>query len=98
MALQNAFADIATDDKADELASLLRRLVKILESNATVDGQNRQRIVLDAITSALTLATVTTVGTVTTVANVTAIGAETHRMFQDTSRTAFNTGIRSKLV
>lgn len=93
--LQNAFQDLATDERVDETAALLRRLIKIMESQATVDQQNRQRITLDAITAALTLATVTTVGTVST---LTAIDGENHRMFIDLARTAFNTGIRSKLV
>lgn len=78
--LQNAFQDLATDERVDETAALLRRLIKIMESQATVDQQNRQRITLDAITAALTLATVTTVGTVST---LTAIDGENHRMFID---------------
>lgn len=92
MALRNAFADVATDDVAKELSALIRRLNKILESNATVDGQNRQRIVVDAITGSLTLSTVSTV------TNMGTFALENHRMFQDMSRTAYNTGIRSKLV
>lgn len=98
MALQNAFQDLATDERVDETAVLLRRIIKIMESQATVDGQNRQRITVDAITGALTLATVSTITNAVPVGNVATFASETHRMFIDTARTAFNTGIRSKLV
>ena len=103
MALRNAFADIATDDKADELATLLRRIVKLLEASATVDANNRQKVVVESLSGAA-VTTVTTVGTLTTVTNAVPVGnvatisLENQRMFQDTSRSAYNTGIRSKLV
>ena len=92
--LQNAFANLATDQTEKDLAALLRRLLKLMESNATVDSAQRQRIVIDALAGGITLSTVTTV---TSVSNVAAIAGETHRMFIDIARTAYNTGIRSKL-
>jgi len=95
MALQNAFANLATDKTVDETTTLLRRIVHLLESQATVDQQNRQRITLDSITGSLTLGTITTVGTVS---NITTLAAENQRLFIDTARTAYNTGIRSKLI
>lgn len=98
MGLQNAFKDIATDERVDETAALLRRIIKIMESQATVDQQNRQRVTIDAITGALTLATVSTISNAVPVGNVATIASETQRMFIDSARTAFNTGIRSKLV
>jgi hypothetical protein len=72
--------DVSTDaplpvqpDRLENLAVMLSRTVKILESNAVVDQQQRQRITLDSISPSLTLGTVTTVTTVTTVATVTTV-------------------------
>ena len=63
----------------DESIILLRRIVKMLETSAIADAGGRQRITLDAITAALTLATVTTVGTVSTITagTITTVGAVT---------------------
>lgn len=45
---------------SEESVQLLRRLVKILESNATVDSANRQRVVVDAAaTTAVTMTSTT---------------------------------------
>jgi len=63
----------ASADRTENLLAMMSRVVKLLESNAIVDQQQRQRITLDAISAALTLATVTTVTTVTTVGTVTSI-------------------------
>lgn len=71
----------------DESIILLRRLVKLTESNAVVDAANRQRVVIDA-------------GTVTTVSNVSAIATITgmdHKQFIDISRIAYANCIRNKL-
>lgn len=97
MPLQNAFEDLATEAKQDsqnESLVLLRRIVKLLESQATVDVANRQRITLDAITAALTLATVTTVSTVTNVTNVAGMNQE---QYINIARNTFANSIRSKL-
>lgn len=88
----------------DEQIMLLRRLVKVLESNTIVDSAQRQRVTLDAITASLTLATVTTVGTVSAVTGITnALPTGTNvlgqvRMEQDSARNTFANAIRSKLV
>lgn len=69
---------------AGELIEVLEAIRMSLHSltrtvgNAYPDASNRLRVVIDAITGALTLATITTVGTVTTVStltNQTQIGA-----------------------
>ena len=91
----------------EESIILLRRMVKLLESQNATDIGNRQRVTIDAGT----LPTVTTVGTVTTVAAVTAITNalptgtnqigfvnQDQRQFIDVARTNYNTGIRSKLT
>lgn len=75
----------------DESIVLLRRLVKLAESNAVVDGGNRQRIIVDNIAA----------GTITniagTVANLATIASVDHRQFIDMSRVAYANCIRSKL-
>lgn len=88
----------------DDNIILLRRIVKILESQAAVDPQQRQRITLDAIAGSLTLGTVstvtgvTTVSTVTSVSNIAAINGWNQQMFADPARTAYSTGIRTQLT
>lgn len=90
---------------SEESIILLRRMVKLLESQNATDIGNRQRVTIDAGT----LPTVTTVTAVTTVATVSAITAGTitnvqqlagadQRQFIDVSRTNYNTGIRSRLT
>jgi hypothetical protein len=97
MTLRNAFEDLATDQRLDQTNALLRRLVKIMESQATVDGQNRQRMTMDAIAAGLTLGTVSTITNPVPIGNVATMSGVDHRQFADIARTAFNTGLRSKL-
>lgn len=106
MALQNLLGDLALDasiNEVNETISILKKILKLLESSGNVDAGNRQRIVIDAITGSLTLGTVTTVtgvttvNTVSSVTNVAATSGFDHRQFIDQARTAYNTGIRSKL-
>lgn len=47
----------AVNPAEDETIVLLRRLVKLLESNAVVDIQNKQKITLDTITNGVSLGT-----------------------------------------
>lgn len=96
----NTQVNPATEDSS----IYLRRMVKLLESQAVVDSATRQRITLDAITAGLTLATVTTVSTLTTitnavpVGNVATIAGQGEQMYQDVARNAFANGIRQNLV
>jgi hypothetical protein len=64
--------------RTDNLLEMLQRIVKLLESNAVVDGAQRQRVSLDNIPAGVTLPTVTTVGTVTTVTTVSTVSAVTN--------------------
>jgi hypothetical protein len=89
----NLLGDLANDDTV----KLLRRAVKLLEASGNVDIGNRQRIVLDAITAGLTLAAVTTVSSVSSVTNVAAVAGLDQRQFHETSRIAYNTGMRAAL-
>lgn len=105
--------DEVVNPASEESVVLLRRIAKLLESLATVDPQQRQRIALDTIAAGTTLPTVTTVGTVTTVTGVTtvttvntvgsvtniaAVNGWNQQMFADPARNAYNTGIRSQLT
>lgn len=64
--------------RAEDLLSLLERLVKISETLQVVDSSQRQRITLDNIPAGVTLPTVTTVGTVTTVTTVSTVSSVTN--------------------
>lgn len=96
----------------NEQIILLRRLIKLIESQSATDVANRQRIAIDSITAGLTLANVTTVAAVTAITNalpagtnaignitnVTQLAGADQRQFIDVSRTNYNTGIRSRLT
>lgn len=91
----------------DDQITLLRRIVKLLESTAATDPQQRQRITLDAVStganvvlgiSTNSIGNVATVSTVTTVTNLTSTAGWNQQMFADPARTAYNTGIRAQLT
>jgi hypothetical protein len=73
---------------------LLRRIVKLLETQAAADAAQRQRVTLDAISGSLVLGTVTTVSTVT---NMSQLAGYDQRMFSDFARQAYN-GMRSQIT
>lgn len=75
----------------DESLILLRRIVKLLESNAVVDSANRQRITLESSSAQLTANINGFSVTIPSVANM------DHRQFIDIARNAYANGIRSKL-
>jgi hypothetical protein len=88
----------ATDDSI----VYLRRIVKLMESQATVDSGNRQRITLDSLGPGTAITTTLPIsGTVTaTVANatITTLAGQNDQMFQDVARTAYAVGIRNNLT
>ena len=93
--------DLVVNPASEESVVLLRRIAKLLESQAAVDPQQRQRVVVDAgitIAATQTLGTVTTVGTVTSITNLAAVNGWNQQMFSDPARTSYNTGIRSQLT
>lgn len=89
----------------EESVILLRRIARLLESQATVDPQQRQRIAIDSIATGLVLSNV---ATVTAITNALPAGTNTigtvlpggwnQQMFSDPARTAYNTGIRRWLT
>ena len=96
--------------RQEDLLEMLMRIAKLLETNAVVDSAQRQRITLDAISAALTLATVTTVGTVstvttlptlanvTTVAGLSAVAGMDREQYINIARNAWANSIRSQLT
>ena len=96
----------------DESILYLRRMVKLMESQAVVDNQMRQRVVVD--TGALTdvrqssagnlLATVSiassqTLSTVSTVTSLSQLaGVDSRWQIIDWARTAYNGGMRDRLI
>ena len=95
------YTNLATRAANDDTLLLLRRIVEICEPLATQDSSNRQRVTLDAITAALTLATVTTVTTVSTVTSTTNIvnmgGYPEQWRMMEHARINYATGIRQNL-
>ena len=104
---------IQINPASDDSILYLRRLVKLMESQATVDTANRQKITIDSITGSLTLSTITTVSTVTAVTGITnalpagtnALGSVTgigsldaRQWYQDVAHTAYATATRMNLV
>ena len=78
---------------ANQLASeeaniLLRRIVKLLESNAVVDSANRQKVAIEGTS---------TVTTVSNVSNIVAVANMDQRQFIDISRNTYANCIRNKL-
>lgn len=95
----------ATDDSV----FYLRRMVKLMESQATVDATNRQRVTVDAFATALALPTVTAVTAITNalpaganaigaITNIATIGLYDRQMFQDVAKNAWSNGIRRNLT
>lgn len=96
--VQNA-AGTTINPSTEESVVFLRRIVRLLESQAVVDSSNRQRITLDSIAASLTLTTVTTVSTVTSVTNVATIGSyAVNQMFSDVAKNTYANSIRRNLT
>jgi len=97
---------------SEDAVILLRRMVKLMESQATVDVANRQRMTVDAWgtsvnvgtgTSAncprVALGTDSTVGTVTSVTNVVTVGSyAAQQMYGDVSHDVYANSLRKNLT
>jgi hypothetical protein len=90
--------------RSDDLLVILSRIVKLLESNATVDSAQRQRVVVDsgAITASIaasqTLANVTTVATVSSVTNMVSNAGMDREQYINIAKQTYNQSIRSGLT
>lgn len=86
----------------DDSVILLRRIVKLMESQATVDAGNRQRITIDSLGTGTAITTTIPVsGTVTATVSSAAISTmagQNQQMFQDVARNAYANGIRQHLI
>lgn len=79
----------------DEGVMLLRRLVKLLESNATVDYANRQKIIVEGMPTT----NVTLTSNAVSVGNIVSNGGVDPRYeFIDMARIAYGTNIRNNLI
>jgi hypothetical protein len=88
----------AVVSRTDDLVVMLSRVVKLLESNAVVDQQQRQRIAVDSFLATIpTLTTVTTVTTVTTLANATAIAGMDREQWINAAKSVYAQSIRARL-
>ena len=91
MSLVNALGD---DVANDDTIVLLRRIVKLLESNAVVDVANRQKIIIDGPLPA----GANTIGSVTIAATaVTTVAGYNQKQFIDVARAAYGT-LRQQLI
>lgn len=88
--LNTTSATLATEDSL----ILLRRIVKLLESNAVVDTNMRQRIVVDS--GAITVSGSVTVATITSLNQL--AGVDSRWQIIDWSKQAYNSGIRGNLT
>ena len=88
------------DPASDDAIVLLRRMVKLMESQNATDIANRQRVSVDAFTA--TVPAVTSIGGIVGAlpggGNLIGFVNQDQRQFIDVARTNYNTGIRSKLT
>jgi hypothetical protein len=87
-------------NQSDDLLRMLSRLVKLLESNAIVDQQQRQRVTIDSISANLNLQGVNVVTTVATVNNVAAqstLAGMDREMYINVAKNTYANSIRSQL-
>ena len=85
----------------DLLRIMLSRMLKLMESNAIVDQQQRQRVTLDSISANLNLQGVNVVTTVATVNNVAAqstLAGMDREMYINIAKNTYANSIRSQLT
>lgn len=79
----------------DDAIVYLRRMVKLMESQATVDSGNRQRISIDATTVTQPVSGTVTVASIT---NLATLSGQNQQMYQDVARNAYANGIRQNII
>lgn len=88
-------SDVRIDPAQDDSVILLRRMVKLMESQAVVDSQMRQRVTVDIMPTTTVTGTVT-VGSITSLGQL--AGVDSRWQIIDWSRQAYNSGIRANLL
>ena len=92
----------ATDDSL----VYLRRMVKLMESQAAVDGSNRQRVTVDSFGNTITgvgasgagVPRVTVSNDSNFLATISTLNGYNDQMFQDVARNSYASGIRANLL
>jgi hypothetical protein len=79
-------------DRTDNLLVMMSRIVKLLESNAVVDQQQRQRISVDSF-----IATIPTLTTCSTVTNVASNAGMDREQYINIAKQTYTQSIRNRL-
>ena len=90
----------------DDSLTYLRRIVKLMESQAVVDAGQRQRITLDAVTAGVALPAVTAItnalptgaNVIGSLTNLTTLAGQNQMMYSDPARNAYANGVRQNLI
>jgi hypothetical protein len=97
-ALQIYYEDISETQMTEELFHLFNRFLRIMQSNATVDAQDRQIVRVATVDNGF----LGSIGTVNTVTNMTSLnglaGVDPRFLLMDTSRNTYANALRSKLI
>jgi hypothetical protein len=83
---------------ADQTLYLLRRTLHLLETQAACDAQQRKKLTIDAITGALTLATISTISNAVPVGNIATVASMGDEMFINVARAASGLALRPMFV
>lgn len=94
--------DTQINPATDESILYLRRIVKLMESQAVVDSQMRQRVTVDVMPTTTVTGTITAnigTGTLSAITTLNQIaGVDSRWQIIDWSRQAYNSGIRGNLI
>jgi hypothetical protein len=94
-ALQIYYDDNSDTQMTEELFQLFKRFLRLMQSNAIVDAQDRQIVRVATIDGG----TVNTINTIQVVNSITGLsGVDTRYLLMDTSRNAYANSLRSKLI
>lgn len=88
--LQIFYDDVDENNRSSEEAMLLRKIIRLLDSNAVVDIQNRQKIAVEVMPTVAVSGSLTTAGSVSTVTTLSQLsGVDAKQQLIDTARTAY---------
>jgi hypothetical protein len=91
---------------SDDSLVYLRRMVKLMESQAAVDSSNRQRVTVDSFGNTVTgvgasgagIPRVTVANDSNFLATISTLNGYNDQMFQDVARTSYANGIRANIL
>lgn len=100
--VQDSTGAVVAHPAEDESVVLLRRLVKVLESNANVDNLGRQRVVIEATGAALATVPTVSISAGQTVATVTSLsqlsGFASWMMLADNANAQYARALRPRFT